>query len=105
MFRCLSNEQILFQAGLGDEALVELAAAPARLVLRLYEHDSVTRRVDGSQSADSLPDVHAAAADIASNSGLSIKRIHHSLVTKWLPSTHDVNADADTVGHPTHLHS
>ncbi|XP_071799216.1 kinetochore-associated protein 1-like [Asterias amurensis] len=84
--RCLATEQVLHKYQLEDPELLKLVDQPAKLTFKLYEHESIERRIV-SMDDGGMPDIHEAAFAIAEVNNCNIQKIRLYLVEKWLPST------------------
>ena len=55
IYRRLSTEQVLFQHNLGQENLLKLCNKPSKLLLNLFSHESILKRVLGTSIVENLP--------------------------------------------------
>ncbi|MGH0152701.1 UNVERIFIED_CONTAM: hypothetical protein FKN15_023799 [Acipenser sinensis] len=56
---------------------------PAKLIVSLYEHNSIEQRIQNPTGKD-YPDIHAAAKEIAEINNIDISKIRDVLLEKWL---------------------
>ncbi|XP_022097333.1 kinetochore-associated protein 1-like [Acanthaster planci] len=94
--RCLATEQVLHRHQLAEPELLQLVDQPAKLTCKLYEHQSIERRIlDLDQGGQ--PDIHAAANAIAEVNNCNIQKIRLHLIEQWLPNTSsNKQAEEDT---------
>ncbi|KAH0625613.1 hypothetical protein JD844_015200 [Phrynosoma platyrhinos] len=61
----------------------KLLGKPAKLIVLLYQHNSIPERIQNPMGRD-YPDIHAAAKEIATINDLDMKKIWNLLLEKWL---------------------
>ncbi|TSW89619.1 Kinetochore-associated protein 1 [Bagarius yarrelli] len=81
-----ATENALMTFQLDCPELLKLTAQPARLILALFEHNSVVERMK-SPAGQSYPDIHMVAKEIASINGVDLHKIRNILLEKWLCKT------------------
>ncbi|XP_060066051.1 kinetochore-associated protein 1-like [Ylistrum balloti] len=83
MWQRLATEQVLFVYKVGEPELVSLAGNPNKLLLKLYEHNSI---VNQEIAEKDKPDIHKIAEDIASIHNVDLEQLRLNLLYRWLPS-------------------
>ncbi|XP_061458335.1 kinetochore-associated protein 1 isoform X2 [Rhineura floridana] len=78
-----ATEAVLVAHKLNSEEHQKLIGKPANLVILLYQHSSISWRVQNPAGRD-YPDIHAAAEEIAEINDLDMKKIWDMLLEKWL---------------------
>ncbi|KAJ7309807.1 hypothetical protein JRQ81_007877 [Phrynocephalus forsythii] len=82
-----ATEAVLAAYELDSEDHLKLIGKPAKLVVLLYQHSSISQRVH-NPTRRGYPDIHAAAKEIAAINDLDMKKIWDMLLEKWLcPNT------------------
>ncbi|XP_042298111.1 kinetochore-associated protein 1 isoform X2 [Sceloporus undulatus] len=61
----------------------KLLGKPAKLIVLLYQHNSIPERIQNPMGRG-YPDIHAAAKEIATINDLDLKKIWNVLLEKWL---------------------
>ncbi|KAL8180097.1 UNVERIFIED_CONTAM: hypothetical protein K2H54_006511 [Gekko kuhli] len=84
-YRKRATEAVLMAHKLNSEEHWKLTGKPARLLVLLYQHSTITERFQNPAGSD-YPDIHAAAREIAKINDLDMKKIWDALMEKWLCS-------------------
>uniref|UniRef100_A0A8D2D2I1 Kinetochore associated 1 n=1 Tax=Sciurus vulgaris TaxID=55149 RepID=A0A8D2D2I1_SCIVU len=86
-FRRSGTEAVLIAHKLNTGEYLRMIGKPAHLIVSLYEHPSISQRMQNSSGKD-YPDIHAAAKEIAEVNEINLEKIWDMLLEKWLcPST------------------
>ncbi|OWF43847.1 kinetochore-associated protein 1-like [Mizuhopecten yessoensis] len=93
MWQRLATEQVLFVYKVAETELVSLAGNPNKLLLKLYEHNSI---VDQEIAEKDKPDIHRIAEDIASIHNVDLEQLRLSLLYRWLPSVKSKQGGSDS---------
>lgn len=86
MYRRLQTEQILHSEDLKDPELLALSCLPAKLICKLYEHESITKERDLRRHSVETTDIHSVAGKIAAANCVDVDKIRFALIKGWLPS-------------------
>ncbi|KAJ8005659.1 hypothetical protein DPEC_G00120230 [Dallia pectoralis] len=85
-FQRSATENALMASQLNSPEHLKLTGQPARLIVTLYEHDSVEQRFRGF-AGQAYPDIHAVCKEIAAINGVDFLKIRSMLLEKWLCKT------------------
>ncbi|XP_012586372.1 PREDICTED: kinetochore-associated protein 1 [Condylura cristata] len=86
-FRRSGTEAVLITHKLNTTEYLQAIGKPAHLIVSLYEHPSISQRIQNPSGSD-YPDIHAAAKEIAEVNDVNLEKIWDMLMEKWLcPST------------------
>uniref|UniRef100_A0A8C4TIZ8 Kinetochore associated 1 n=1 Tax=Erpetoichthys calabaricus TaxID=27687 RepID=A0A8C4TIZ8_ERPCA len=78
-----ATENVLIAFKLNTPEYLKLTASPAKLIVSLYEHSSIEKRIRNPTDKD-YPDIHAAAKEIAQMNNVDMSKIRDVLLEKWL---------------------
>uniref|UniRef100_A0A8C5LVC3 Kinetochore associated 1 n=1 Tax=Leptobrachium leishanense TaxID=445787 RepID=A0A8C5LVC3_9ANUR len=78
-----ATENVLITHKLDSSEFLKLIGKPANLIVSLYEHSSVEKRIRIPTGRD-YPDIHTAANQIADVNNLNMGKIRDVLLEKWL---------------------
>ncbi|XP_043924844.1 kinetochore-associated protein 1 [Protopterus annectens] len=82
-----ATEYALAKYNLNSPDYLKLINSPAKLIVCLFQHNSIEQRIKHPTGRD-YPDIHAAAKEIAEINKLNMNKIRDTLLEKWLlPST------------------
>uniref|UniRef100_A0A8B9JK31 Kinetochore associated 1 n=1 Tax=Astyanax mexicanus TaxID=7994 RepID=A0A8B9JK31_ASTMX len=90
-----ATENALISFQLDCPELLKLTGLPGRLIVALFEHNSVVERMKGP-AGQIYPDIHTVAKEIATINGVDLLKIRNILLDKWLCKTEQPN---DQVSH------
>ncbi|XP_064128205.1 kinetochore-associated protein 1 [Loxodonta africana] len=85
-YRRSGTEAVLIAHKLNTAEYLRAIGKPAHLIVSLYEHPSVSQRIQNSSGRD-YPDIHAAAKEIAEVNELNLEKVWDMLLEKWLCPT------------------
>uniref|UniRef100_A0A8C7Z999 Kinetochore associated 1 n=1 Tax=Oryzias sinensis TaxID=183150 RepID=A0A8C7Z999_9TELE len=85
-FQRSATENVLMTSQLSNPENLKLTGLPGRLVVALYEHNSVEQRYKET-GVQNYPDIHAAVKEIASINNVDLKKIRNMLLEKWICKT------------------
>ncbi|GAB5578997.1 kinetochore-associated protein 1 isoform X1 [Prionailurus iriomotensis] len=86
-YRRSGTEAVLIAHKLNTAEYLRVIGKPAHLIVSLYEHPSISQRIQNSSSKE-YPDIHAAAKEIAEVNEINLEKVWDMLLEKWLcPST------------------
>ncbi|XP_012664469.2 kinetochore-associated protein 1 [Otolemur garnettii] len=86
-YRRSGTEAVLIAHKLNTEEYLRVIGKPAHLIVSLYEHPSISQRIQNASGKD-YPDIHAAAKEIAEVNEINLEKVWDMLLEKWLcPST------------------
>lgn len=91
-YQRLATEQILFVNKVGEPDLVQMAGNPAKLIPKLYEHQSITQTDPGLPR----PDIHKVAKEIAAVTNIDLHKVRLTLISQWLPSSASKQSDGES---------
>ncbi|XP_034780996.2 kinetochore-associated protein 1-like [Acipenser ruthenus] len=89
-----ATENILIAFNLSTPEYLKLTGFPAKLIVSLYEHNSIEQRIQNPTGKD-YPDIHAAAKEIAEINNIDISKIRDVLLEKWLCRNCQPSTDED----------
>ncbi|XP_053328174.1 kinetochore-associated protein 1 [Spea bombifrons] len=78
-----ATENILITHKLDTTEFLKLIGKPANLIVSLYEHSSVEKRIRIPTGRD-YPDIHSAAKQISDVNNMNMSKIQNVLLEKWL---------------------
>uniref|UniRef100_A0A3P9MGD6 Kinetochore associated 1 n=1 Tax=Oryzias latipes TaxID=8090 RepID=A0A3P9MGD6_ORYLA len=84
-FQRSATENVLMTSQLSNPENLKLTGLPGRLVVALYEHNSVEQRYKET-GVQNYP-IHAAVKEIASINNVDLKKIRNMLLEKWICKT------------------
>ncbi|KAM6155780.1 kinetochore-associated protein 1 [Rhynchocyon petersi] len=82
-YRRSGTEAVLIAHKLNTGEYLRAIGKPAHLIVSLYEHPSVSQRIQDTSGREH-PDIHAAAKEIAEVNELNLEKIWDMLLEKWL---------------------
>uniref|UniRef100_W5KXF6 Kinetochore associated 1 n=1 Tax=Astyanax mexicanus TaxID=7994 RepID=W5KXF6_ASTMX len=85
-----ATENALISFQLDCPELLKLTGLPGRLIVALFEHNSVVERMKGP-AGQIYPDIHTVAKEIATINGVDLLKIRNILLEKWLCKTEQPN--------------
>ncbi|XP_006865547.1 PREDICTED: kinetochore-associated protein 1 [Chrysochloris asiatica] len=85
-YRRSGTEAVLIAHKLNTPEYLRVIGKPAHLIVSLYEHPSISPRIQYSSSRN-YPDIHAAAKEIAEVNELNLEKVWDMLLEKWLCPT------------------
>uniref|UniRef100_A0A8B9R6W8 Kinetochore associated 1 n=1 Tax=Astyanax mexicanus TaxID=7994 RepID=A0A8B9R6W8_ASTMX len=85
-----ATENALISFQLDCPELLKLTGLPGRLIVALFEHNSVVERMKGP-AGQIYPDIHTVAKEIATINGVDLLKIRNILLDKWLCKTEQPN--------------
>ncbi|XP_005875628.1 PREDICTED: kinetochore-associated protein 1 [Myotis brandtii] len=86
-YRRSGTEAVLIAHKLNTAEYLRVIGKPAHLIVSLYEHPSISLRIQNASGKD-YPDIHAAAKEIAEVNEINLEKVWDMLLKKWLcPST------------------
>ncbi|XP_048259831.1 kinetochore-associated protein 1-like [Haliotis rufescens] len=94
VFKRLSTERVLFMNDLAEPDILQLCSKPADLIVKLYEHPSITASWDCQVKK---PDINAVVKEISEVNDLELESICFGLIKKWLPSVEAKQEADDTM--------
>lgn len=83
LHRKLMIEQILRVHRLIEPDLLALCHSPAKLIFKLYEHESILNKSNDRSKID----IHSIANQIANINKINVEKIRKVLIEQWLPSS------------------
>ncbi|XP_035673081.1 kinetochore-associated protein 1-like [Branchiostoma floridae] len=78
----IATQHVLYKYRLAKTPYLSLANSPARLIFKLYEDESIERRL--VEKAGVFPDIHAAAEEISQIGSRDLGKIRVTLFEQWL---------------------
>ncbi|XP_067682442.1 kinetochore-associated protein 1-like [Haliotis asinina] len=94
VFKRLSTERVLFMNDLAEPDLLQLCNKPEDLIVKLYDHPSITASWDCEVKK---PDINAVVKEISKVNDLELESICFDLIKKWLPSVEAKQEAEDTM--------
>ncbi|XP_046578662.1 kinetochore-associated protein 1-like [Haliotis rubra] len=94
VFKRLSTERVLFMNDLAEPDILQLCSKPGDLIVKLYEHPSITASWDCEVKK---PDINAVVKEISKENDLELESICFGLIKKWLPSVEAKQEAEDTM--------
>ncbi|XP_075390092.1 kinetochore-associated protein 1 [Tenrec ecaudatus] len=85
-YRRSGTEAVLIAHKLNSAEYLRSIGKPAHLIVSLYEHPSISQRIQSSAGRH-FPDIHAAAKEIAEINELNLEKVWDVLLEKWLCPT------------------
>ncbi|XP_024131370.1 kinetochore-associated protein 1 [Oryzias melastigma] len=85
-FQRSATENVLMTSQLSNPENLKLTGLPGRLVVALYEHNSVEQRYKET-GVQNYPDIHAAVKEISTINNVDLKKIRNMLLEKWICKT------------------
>uniref|UniRef100_A0A8C5KSQ6 Kinetochore associated 1 n=1 Tax=Jaculus jaculus TaxID=51337 RepID=A0A8C5KSQ6_JACJA len=82
-FRRSGTEAVLIAHKLNTAEHLRAIGKPAHLIVSLYEHPSISERMQTNSGKD-FPDIHTAAKEIAEVNEINLEKIWDMLLEKWL---------------------
>ncbi|XP_060049162.1 kinetochore-associated protein 1 isoform X2 [Erinaceus europaeus] len=82
-YRRSGTEAVLIAHKLNTEEYLRVIGKPAHLIVSLYEHPSISQRIQNS-SGTGFPDIHTAAKEIAEVNDIDLEKVWDMLLEKWL---------------------
>ncbi|XP_054551363.1 kinetochore-associated protein 1 isoform X2 [Talpa occidentalis] len=82
-YRRSGTEAVLIAHKLNTTEYLQAIGKPAHLIVSLYEHRSISQRIQNSSGRD-YPDIHAAAKEIADVNDINLEKIWDMLLERWL---------------------
>ncbi|KAF3820625.1 hypothetical protein GH733_005170 [Mirounga leonina] len=82
-YRRSGTEAVLIAHKLNLAEYLRVIGKPAHLLVSLYEHPSISQRIQNSSSKD-YPDIHTAAKEIAEVNEINLEKVWDMLLEKWL---------------------
>lgn len=81
------TEAVLRAHRLDSAECLRVIGKPAHLLVSLYEHPSISQRIQNPSGRD-YPDIHTAAKEIAEVNEINLEKVWDMLLEKWLcPAT------------------
>ncbi|XP_074641293.1 kinetochore-associated protein 1-like [Tubulanus polymorphus] len=84
VYKKIYVEQILYSSNLDDPELLALCGNPRKLIIKLYEHDSIPERMVSGGIIKPYPDIHKAVKEIAVLHDIDVHSLNVELIDKWL---------------------
>ncbi|KAM5311898.1 kinetochore-associated protein 1 isoform 1-T1 [Glossophaga mutica] len=82
-YRRSGTEAVLIAHKLNTAEYLRGIGKPAHLIVSLYEHPSISQRMQNPSGRD-YPDIHAAAKEIAEVNEINLEKVWDMLLEKWL---------------------
>ncbi|XP_072658450.1 kinetochore-associated protein 1 isoform X4 [Canis lupus baileyi] len=82
-YRRSGTEAVLIAHKLNSTEYLRVIGKPAHLIVNLYEHPSISQRIQNSSGKD-YPDIHTAAKEIAEVNEINLEKVWDMLLEKWL---------------------
>ncbi|XP_024422439.2 kinetochore-associated protein 1 [Desmodus rotundus] len=82
-YRRSGTEAVLIAHKLNTAEYLRGVGKPAHLIVSLYEHPSISQRIQNPSGKD-YPDIHAAAKEIAEVNEINLEKVWDMLLEKWL---------------------
>ncbi|XP_054450371.1 kinetochore-associated protein 1 [Pteronotus mesoamericanus] len=82
-YRRSGTEAVLIAHKLNTAEHLRDIGKPAHLIVSLYEHPSISQRIQDPSGRD-YPDIHAAAKEIAEVNEINLEKVWDMLLEKWL---------------------